>query len=71
VVASEDQDRYSVPYFFNPVYTANYQPLDEICGQRTGPHYSSINWGHFRYQRQHGDYGDYGDEIQISDFSLK
>ena len=70
VVASSRQDRYSVPFFYNPVYSADYQPLDEILGQKVTPHYSSINWGHFRHERQHGDYGDYGDEIQISDFSI-
>ena len=70
VVASSRQDRYSVPYFYNPVYSASYQPLAEILGQEVEPHYSPINWGHFRHERQHGDYGDYGDEIQISDFSI-
>jgi isopenicillin N synthase-like dioxygenase len=70
VVASSGQDRYSAPYFYNPVYSANYQPLTEILGQNVEPHYSPINWGHFRHERQHGDYDDYGDEIQISDFSL-
>lgn len=71
VVASSRQDRYSIPYFFNPVYSAIYQPLAEINGHKTRPHYAPINWGHFRHHRQHGDYGDYGDEIQISDFLLK
>jgi isopenicillin N synthase-like dioxygenase len=70
VIASSDQDRYSLPFFYNPVYAANYEPLREIRGKRTEPHYSSINWGHFRHHRQHGDYGDYGDEIQISDFHI-
>jgi isopenicillin N synthase-like dioxygenase len=70
VVASQQQDRYSIPFFFNPVYSANYQPLAEIQGQKVEPHYASINWGHFRHERQHGNYGDYGDEIQITDFKL-
>ncbi|NOR20171.1 MAG: hypothetical protein GQ538_08815 [Xanthomonadales bacterium] len=70
VVASSNQDRFSVPFFYNPVYSANYEPLAEILGQKVEPHYSSINWGHFRHERQHGDYGDYGDEVQISDFRI-
>jgi isopenicillin N synthase-like dioxygenase len=70
VVASKHRDRYSVPFFYNPVYTATYQPLPEIRGEKIEPHYGPINWGHFRHHRQHGDYGDYGDEIQISDFLL-
>jgi isopenicillin N synthase-like dioxygenase len=68
VVASKTRDRYSLPFFFNPVYEANYAPLPETTGTREPPHYRPINWGHFRHERQHGDYGDYGDEIQISDF---
>ncbi len=70
VVASSNQDRYSVPFFYNPVYSADYAPLPEILGQKVEPHYASINWGHFRHERQHGDYGDYGDEVQISDFRI-
>lgn len=70
VVASRGRDRYSVPFFYNPVYSANYEPLTEISGQKVRPHYGPINWGHFRHHRQHGDYGDYGDEIQISDYLL-
>ena len=70
VVASSHRDRYSIPFFYNPVYTANYQPLPEIRGEKVTPHYSPINWGHFRHHRQHGDYGDYGNEIQISDYKL-
>ena len=70
VVASTGQDRYSVPFFYNPLYSADYAPLPEILGQKVQPNYSSINWGHFRHERQHGDYGDYGDEVQISDFRI-
>lgn len=70
VVASNQRNRYSAPFFYNPVYTANYQPLPEIRGQKVAPHYAPINWGHFRHHRQHGDYADYGSEIQISDYKL-
>jgi isopenicillin N synthase-like dioxygenase len=68
VVASTGRNRYSLPYFFNPVYEANYAPLPEATGADNPPRYRPIHWGHFRHQRQHGDYGDYGNEIQISDF---
>lgn len=70
VVASSNQDRYSVPFFYNPVYSAEYAPLPEILGRKVEPHYASINWGHFRHERQHGDYGDFGDEVQIADFRI-
>ena len=71
VVASTQRSRYSVPYFFNPAYEANYEPLPEAIGEGETARYSPINWGHFRNQRQHGDYGDYGDEIQVSDYWLE
>jgi len=69
VVASSRRDRFSIPFFLNPAYTADYAPLEAVVGQGS-PHYRPINWGEFRFHRQHGDYGDYGNEIQISDFRL-
>lgn len=70
VVASRERDRYSLPYFFNPRYACNYAPLPGLLDDADPAHYSPINWGHFRKERQHGDYGDYGQEIQISDFRI-
>ena len=71
VVASSGKDRFSIPYFFNPLYEANYAPLPEAVLPGESAHYEEINWGHFRNERQHGDYGNYGDEIQISDFRVQ
>ncbi len=70
VMASTRRDRYSLPFFFNPIYRANYAPLTHQLSEEKPARYSEINWGHFRLERQHGDYGDYGDEIQISDFRI-
>lgn len=70
VVASRDRDRYSLPYFFNPSYSCTYAPVPELLTDRERAHYSPIHWGHFRKERQHGDYGDYGKEIQIADFRI-
>jgi len=70
VVASRDRDRYSLPYFFNPRYSCNYAPVPGLLGDQATAHYSPINWGHFRKERQHGDYGDYGHEVQIADFRI-
>ena len=67
VIASEGADRYSIPYFFNPSYQANYAPLVNVKGNAK---YKPINWGHFRKQRQLGDYADFGHEIQIADFRI-
>jgi isopenicillin N synthase-like dioxygenase len=70
VIASQDRDRYSLPYFFNPRYSCRYAPLPGLLSEHDPAHYSPIHWGHFRKERQHGDYGDYGQEIQISDFRV-
>jgi len=70
VVASTSADRYSLPYFFNPVYTATYAPLPQQTGRQRPARYREIHWGHFRFERQHGDYGDYGAEIQIADYRV-
>ena len=71
VLASRDKDRYSLPYFFNPRYSCRYAPVPGILEKGETPHYRPIHWGHFRKERQHGDYGDYGQEIQIADFRIE
>lgn len=63
-----DRARYSLPYFFNPSYSTDYEPLPGSVADGDEPHYRSINWGHFRQARADGDYADYGAEIQITDF---
>lgn len=65
VVSRSSLERYSLPYFFNPSYATNYQPLPGLDGP---PRYRSINWGDFRQARADGDYADYGTEVQISQF---
>ena len=70
VLASEDRDRYSLPFFYNPSYDAAYAPLDALTNEESPPRYRSINWGEFRWQRQQGDYADYGQENQISDYRI-
>ena len=63
-----DRPRFSLPYFFNPSYTTDYEPLACSIDQGDTAHYRSINWGQFRQARADGDYADYGAEVQISDF---
>ena len=70
VRASSTGERYSVPFFFNPAYSASYQPLSSVVETDQSPLYSAINWGEFRASRAAGDYADIGEEIQISDFRL-
>jgi len=65
VIAMDQVDRFSFPYFCNPSYEAIIEPLG-----RTQPHYRPIHWGDFRRRRADGDFADYGTEVQISDFRL-
>ena len=64
-----DRPRLSIPFFFNPSYDTDCAPLEDLIGEE-GPHYSPVNWGHFRQARTDGDYADYGKEIQLDDFRL-
>jgi len=61
-------ERYSLPYFFNPSYSTSYQPLPGSIGPGDYARYRSISWGDFRQARADGDFADYGAEVQISDF---
>jgi isopenicillin N synthase-like dioxygenase len=70
VRASTNRERYSLPFFFNPVYEAIYAPLAAVTNEQSPPRYRPITWGEFRWSRQQGDYADYGAENQISDYRL-
>jgi isopenicillin N synthase-like dioxygenase len=70
VRASTNRERYSLPFFFNPVYEAVYAPLAAVTNEQSPPRYRPITWGDFRWRRQQGDYADYGAENQISDYRI-
>jgi isopenicillin N synthase-like dioxygenase len=70
VRASTNRERYSLPFFFNPVSEAVYAPLTALTNEESPPRYRPINWGNFRWKRQQGDYADYGAENQISDHRI-
>lgn len=67
VRANSVDERFSVPFFLNPAYSASYAPCTSV-GETETAHYSSINWGEFRAARTAGDYQDLGEEIQIAQF---
>jgi isopenicillin N synthase-like dioxygenase len=68
VVASSQRRRFSAPYFFNPSYDTNYQPLSATVDRQHPARYLPINWGEFRALRAEGDYANYGEEVQISQY---
>ena len=66
VEAMTNRDRTSIPFFFNPSYSAVVAPLATDT-----PHYRPVHWGEFRRRRADGDFASYGTEVQISDFAIE
>ena len=62
--------RFSVPFFFNPVYSAEYAPLPSTVNTRQPPRYRPINWGEFRARRAAGDYANQGEYAEISQYAV-
>eukprot|EP01038_Epipyxis_sp_PR26KG_P010876 gene10876-14595_t len=65
VLASTVQERYSVPFFYNPSYDTIVKPLcvhppshGIIDPSLNGSNYHPIRWGDFRSMRYKGDYSD-------------
>lgn len=63
-------ERFSVPFFFNPAYSADYAPLPSTVDARHPPKYRPINWREFRARRSAGDYANGGDYVQISHYTV-
>lgn len=70
VVANANAERFSVPFFFCPAYSAAYAPLPTTVDGKTPPRYRRIKWGEFYAGRAAGDYADHGEEIQISHYRI-
>ena len=68
VLAMNDRDRYSLPFFFNPAASARVSPLPTTISDSNPSRYHDIDWASFRGKRTDGDYADYGPEVQISQF---
>jgi len=69
-ITHADKVRFSIPFFLNPSYRANYRPLPTMVSEKQPPRYREINWGEFRERRLSGDYADYGEEVQITQYRL-
>ena len=70
VLAMENCDRYSVPFFFNPAAHARISPLPTVVSDSRPGAYRTVDWAEFRGKRTDGDYADYGTEVQISQYRL-
>ena len=64
VLAMDQAERISIPFFYNPSYSAEIRPLVGT------PHYRPLNWREFRRRRADGDFADYGTEVQIGDWKI-
>jgi len=69
-VVHSNVERYSVPYFFNPVYSADYAPLPSTVDERHPPRYRPINWREFRARRAAGDYANGREYLEISHYAV-
>jgi isopenicillin N synthase-like dioxygenase len=69
-LANSNAERFSVPFFFNPAYSAEYAPLPSTIDARHPARYRPINWREFRARRTAGDYADYGAYHQISHYAV-
>lgn len=70
VLANPSDERYSIPYFYNPRQEADYAPLPGTVNAERPARYRPINWGEFRAARVAGDYADIGEEVQISHYAI-
>ncbi len=71
VLAMENCDRYSIPFFFNPAASARVSPLPTVVSESRPGAYRTIEWAEFRGKRTDGDYADYGAEVQISQYRTR
>lgn len=64
-----EAERFSVAFFLNPPYSADYAPLPSVIDPAHPARYRPINWGEFRARRTAGDYAHAGEYAQISQYA--
>lgn len=70
VLAMDESDRFSIPFFFNPSAATTVSPLSTVVSAERPARYREIRWSEFRGKRTDGDYADYGPEVQISQYKV-
>ncbi len=71
VLAMESDDRYSIPFFYNPNAETRVRPLPSVITEADPARYRTIDWSEFRSLRTDGDYADYGPEVQIAQYRIR
>jgi isopenicillin N synthase-like dioxygenase len=69
-LANSVEERFSVPFFFNPAYSVEYAPLPSATGPGNPARYRPISWREFRARRAGGDYANHGEYHQISHYAV-
>lgn len=70
VLAMDAEDRYSIPFFFNPSASTEVSPLPTVVSADRPARYKTVRWSEFRGKRTDGDYADYGPEVQIAQYRI-
>jgi len=70
VLASNEIERYSIPFFYNPMAGTVVEPLPSVVTAGQPANYRPIDWSDFRSKRTDGDYADYGPEVQIAQYRI-
>jgi len=70
VLAMNDRDRFSIPFFFNPSAATTGSPFPTVISTECPARYKTIPWSEFRGKRTDGDYADYGPEVQIAQYRI-
>ena len=65
VIANQTQERFSAPFFYNPLNTTVCRPIVTQPGDEPA-RYRDVPWGEYRRRRAQGDYANYGEEVQIA-----
>ncbi|ETI33710.1 hypothetical protein L914_18872 [Phytophthora nicotianae] len=68
VLASNEAERFSAPFFYSPSYNVQVEPIVVKLGDV--PNYRPISWRQFRLARFKGNYADLGKENQIGDYKI-
>ena len=69
VSVNSEKERFSMPYFFNPVSGAIVEPLEELVSDDDPPRYDAYSWGEFFSTRKNSNFKKLSVEnIQIAHF---
>ena len=64
---NSEQERFSIPYFFNPARRTAVEPLEEMVSEERPSRYNAYDWGDFFCARRRSNFRKLDvDNIQIA-----